>query len=372
MAQETGRAALFWGAGKPFEVREFPVPEPEPGAAVIKISVANICGSDMHVWRGELDYLKLGRPMPLITGHEMTGRIHKLGEGLTHDSSGAPLKVGDRVVYRYLYPCRRCRACLRRHFVACPNSRYNFSKSSLEWPHFNGAYAEYYYLRPNADVFKVPDELSDEMVAGINCALSQVIYGFQRAGLKLGDRVVIQGAGGLGVYACAVARESGADKVIVIDGIDERLALAREFGADEVIDFREYATPEARVKRVSELTEGWGGDIVAELAGHPRVVPEGLKMTGPGGVYLEIGNINVGLTFEMDPSKLIFGPNKTLLGIAYYEAETLKQAIDLMMHTRHRYPYQKVLSHTFPLERINQAFAEQDLGHITRGAIKFG
>src|SRR5207249_1589978 len=119
--------------------------------------------------------------------------------------------------------------------------------------------------------------------AGVNCAFTQVYAGLDLAGLRAGQTVVIQGAGGLGVYACAVAREMGAGSVIVIDGVDERLALARQFGADEIVDLREHRTPEARVKRVTALTDGWGGDVVMELVGNPSVVDEGLRMTAPEG-----------------------------------------------------------------------------------------
>ena len=139
------------------------------------------------------------------------------------------------------------------------------------------------------------------MVAGVNCALSQVVGGMQLAGLKLGETVVIQGAGGLGVYATAVAKEMGAGQVIVIDSIRERLELARGFGADELIDIEELPDTEQRVKRVRELTDNWGADIVAELVGHPRVCNEGLAMVGRTGRYLEIGNINPGLTYPARP-----------------------------------------------------------------------
>ena len=206
------------------------------------------------------------------------------------------------------------------------------------------------------------------MAAGINCALTQVYAGLDIGGMKAGDNVVIQGAGGLGVYACAVAREMGAGKIIVIDGVDERLELASEFGADEFVDMRQYPTAAARIDRVKELTDGWGGEIVMELVGHPGVVDEGLRMTAPEGTYLEIGNINVGWEATFDPSWIIFG-NRRIQGVAHYEAEHLKGALDMMMRTKSKYPYHKILSHKFPLEEINEAFRQQEDGHITRGAI---
>src|SRR5919199_1828117 len=364
----TGRVAAFYGPGNAMLIKEYAVPEPEPGAVVVKTSLANVCGSDLHQWRGEFDVAKFGRPYPQILGHEMTGTVHSLGEGLTRDTAGESLAVGDRIVFRYFHPCGHCRACLKRIFRACPYARAYLTDSADVPPHFFGAFADYHYLMPGAAIFKVPDGLSDEMVAGVNCALSQVTGGLQLAQLKLGENVVIQGAGGLGVYATAVARELGAGKIIVIDGIAERLELAREFGANETIDLRELPEPEQRVKRVLELTDGWGADVVAELVGHPRVCPEGLSMLGRTGRYLEIGNISPGLRYELDPSWLIFG-NRSILGMVYYEAEHLRQALQLMERTRERYPWQRVVSHTFPLERINEAFVEADAGRVTRAAI---
>jgi D-arabinose 1-dehydrogenase-like Zn-dependent alcohol dehydrogenase len=360
--------AAFYGPGKPMRINEYPVGEPEPGGMVVKLRVANVCGSDLHQWRGEFDVEKFGRPYPQILGHEMTGTVHQLGEGVSRDTAGLPLREGDRVVWRYFYPCGTCRACLKRVSRACPNARGYLTSSCDVAPHFYGAFGDYYVVRPGAAVFKVPDELSDMMVAGVNCALSQVVGGLQLAGLKVGEYVVIQGAGGLGVYATAVAREMGAGRVIVIDSIRDRLELARGFGADELVDIEEFPDTEMRVKRVLELTDGWGADVVAELVGHPRVCNEGLAMVGRTGRYLEIGNINPGLKYELDPSMLIFG-NRSILGMVYYEAEHLQQALDLMRRTRDRYPWDRVISHTFPLERINEAFVEADQGRVTRAAI---
>ena len=365
---DTGRLAVFHGTGKPFEIREYPVPEPEPGAILIKVALANVCGSDLHYWRGELDYVKMGRPLPLNTGHEHVGTVAKLGPGVTTDTAGQPLTVGDRVAYRFFFPCGRCRACLMRRTKSCPVRQANWLVSCEVWPHFQGGFGQYFYLRPNHAVFKLSPDISDQMAAGVNCAFTQVYAGLDVAGLRAGQTVVIQGAGGLGVYACAVAREMGAARVIVIDGIDERLELARRFGATETVDLRQDATPEARIARVKRLTDDWGGDVVMELVGNPKVVDEGLRMTALEGTYVEIGNINVGWKAEFDPAWIIFG-NRRIIGLSHYEAEHLRGALDLMARTRTRYPWDKVVSHTFPLEAINEAFAQQDRGHVTRAAI---
>jgi len=364
---EKGRAAIYRGLGQPMEIKEYPVPDPEPGAILIKVSMANICGSDLHMWRGDIDLAGLGTELPTVLGHEMTGKVAKLGEGISADSAGQLLAVGDRVVYPYFYSCGRCRACLRGDHAACPMNLM-FTRPAEAPPHFTGAYADYYYLRPNHTVFKVPDDLTDEMVAPANCALSEVLYGLERVALSFGETIVIQGAGGLGINATAVAREMGADKVIVIDGITERLNLAKAFGADELIDMREYQTPEERVQRVMELTGNQGADVVAELVGFPRVIPEGLNMLCSGGRYLEIGNVSPGMTVEIDPALLVMG-SKTIVSVIFYGRDTLNKALGFLRRTKGKYPFDKILSHTYPLEEINKAFEEQDKGLVSRSAI---
>jgi len=364
---EKGRAAIFKGLGHPFEITEYPVPQPGPGAILVKVAMANICGSDLHQWRGDIDLAASGVQLPAIIGHEMTGKVARLGEGISTDSAGAPLTVGDRIVYRYFRPCGRCPVCLKGEDAACSfNSR--FIKPAEMPPHFTGAYADYYYLEPNQTVFKVPDNLTDEMVAPANCALSEVIYGLEKVGFGFGETIVIQGAGGLGINATAVAKEMGAHKVIVIDGITERLELARAFGADELIHMEEYKTPKERIKRVKELTDKKGAQVVAELVGFPEVMSEGLSMLGTGGRYLEIGNISPGKTLEIDPALLVY-TSKSIVSVIMYSADTLKKALDFLGRAKDKYPFDKVLSHTYPLEEINKAFEEQDKGLVSRSTI---
>ena len=368
MATATGRAAAFYGAGKPIEIKEYPVPEPGPGAALVKISLANVCGSDLHSWRGDIDYARRGRALPRHLGHEGTGRIAALGEGVTTDSNGASLAVGDRVVFAYFFPCGRCRACLKGKDWACPQRASHLAQSCDEAPYFKGTFGDYFYLYPNHTVFKVPDELSDDLVVGVNCAMAQVTAGLDVAGVGVGDNVVIQGAGGLGLYAIAVAKERGAGQVIVIDGVEERLEVASMFGADAFVDLREFPTPEARIKRVKELTGGWGGDVVMELAGFPQVTHEGVQMVGSGGRYVEIGNISPGLTYEADPALWVV-QNVTIYGNNVYGKRHLQDALDILKRTHQKYPFNRIVSHKFPLDQIDEVLAAQDKGHITRSSL---
>jgi threonine dehydrogenase-like Zn-dependent dehydrogenase len=236
------------------------------------------------------------------------------------------------------------------------------------WPHFKGTFGDYFYLYPNHTVFKVPDDLPDELVVGVNCAMAQVTCGWELAGLAVGEQVVIQGAGGLGLYAIAVARERGAGRIIVVDGVSERLEVASMFGADAFVDLRDLPQPEQRIKRVRELTDGWGADVVMELAGFPQVTQEGVQMVGPGGRYVEIGNISPGLTYPADPAHWVV-QNITVIGNNHYSRRHLRDALDLLHRTRHKYPFDRIVSHKFPLTEINEVMAAQNEGHITRASL---
>jgi D-arabinose 1-dehydrogenase-like Zn-dependent alcohol dehydrogenase len=365
---ETGLVAAFSGVRKPFELREFPVPDPEPGAVLVKIRLANVCGSDLHAWRGDYDITRgHSEPYCLSIGHEMAGEVFKLGEGVTHDSTGDTLNVGDRIVYQYFNPCGRCKACQRKKTPRCEvGMRYRFPPT--EYPHFNAAYGQYFYLRPGQAVFKIPDNVPDDLAGPANCALSQVIDGLERGKLGIGDTLVIQGAGGLGINAIAVARERGVSQIIVIDGVDSRLELATEFGADVTIHIDEYQTSEARVEKVKQLTGGHGADGVMELVGSAAVFPEGIAMLCSGGVYMEIGNINQKQRVEISPAELVHG-GKTILGLMWYQPESLKKALTLLSTRADRYPFHKILSHKYPLSEVTQAFRDQDVGKVQRAAL---
>jgi threonine dehydrogenase-like Zn-dependent dehydrogenase len=352
----TGKAAVFFGPGKPFELRELPLPEVEPDGVLVRVSRANVCGSDLHIWRG--DYALRLPDDGWIFGHEMTGRVAKLGSRVKSDSLGRPLREGDRVAYTYFYPCGRCHTCLRSTPAACPN-KVGRPLGPSQFPHFHGAFAEYYYLKPGGSVFAVPDALPDAMVSPVNCALSQVIFGLHQAQFRFGQSVVIQGAGGLGVQAAAVAKDMGAQAVIVVDRIAERLELARAFGADHTINAAEITERKERINLVKQWTDGAGADVACDLVGFPDVVPEGIEMLRAGGTYIEIGTISRGVKVEFEPAQLVWG-SKRIIGVVMYDAWVIPTALDFLVRSRHRFPFDRLVSHTYPLAEINRAFADSE------------
>lgn len=363
---DTGRAALFFGPGRPFEVAQFPVPEPQAGALVMRVTRANICGSDLHIWRGDGDFAHRGRDDGRIIGHEMTGVVHALGPGVTTDWSGKQLNIGDRIVCQYFAACGRCRACLRSRPEACPNSMSMLAGKPSESPHFRGAFADYFYVHPGMAVFRVPDGIEDSVAAGVNCALSQMMMAFERAGVGVGDRVIIQGAGGLGLYATAIARESGASQVVVIDALEDRLELARKYGATDTVALGDFDSASARAKHVRALTDG-GGDQVFELVGHPAVIEEGLQMVAFGGRYVEMGTVYTGSTPKIDPGQLVMR-NITLQAISFYTPRSMAKALDFLARRGGELP--GVASETtYSLDDIDAAFEAAASGKGSRVSV---
>src|SRR5205823_4567061 len=206
------KAAVLEEFNSPLALRKFPLPAAqEPGAALVRTEMAGICGTDVHLWKGQLPIT-----LPIILGHETVGRIVELGEGLGRDWSGQPLKVGDRITWNSATSCGQCYYCAeKRQPTRCPHRRaYGIGYRCDEPPHFLGGYAEYHYLRPRTNIFRIPDDLPTESVIGAGCALITAIHGIERTGIAWRDMVVVQGAGPVGISALAVAKNAGTAKVI--------------------------------------------------------------------------------------------------------------------------------------------------------------
>ncbi len=360
-----GKVAVFTEPMEPMEFREYPLPEVGNNDILVKVSCSNICGSDLHIWHGHGP--KLPEGVHFVPGHEMMGQIFEMGSGIQTDCLGQPLEEGDRIAYSYFLPCGSCPACLSGS-PACPNRARRWFRDANESPHFGGAYGDYYYLPQGQTVCKIPAELADTVVSPVNCALSQSIYGLHEIGVQLGDTVLIQGAGGLGLYAVAIAKDMGAGSVIVFDRFADRLELAREFGADITVNIDEVAESDRR-ELVFDNTQGRGADIVAEFVGFPGAVTEGVQLLRQDGRYLWVGNITPGRPSKLDPGTVVRGAH-AIRGIIAYEPWVLPRAVDFLKRRRHFYPFHKIVSHSFPFSDINQAFSFADEGKAIRVSLQ--
>lgn len=326
-------------------MREFPVPEIREDDALIEVERTGICHTDVDLLHGAVRYADL----PLILGHEITGRIAKIGPVASRRWG---VVEGDRVAVEAMVRCGFCRSCIEGSYRYCTERvGYGTFVSAERPPHLWGAYSEYMYLAPGSLVHKLPDDLSPDLAILLNVAISNAIqWTIKQGGVRLGDAVVIQGVGPIGLSCVAVAREAGADPVIVtglsIDGY--RLEMATEFGASVVIDVEK----EDVVERVSELTAGNMADAVIDVTGSGQAVRKSLDLVRPMGTVVSAGVTGDGTLSPM-PLDILLYKEIRLQGVFTNDSWSMRRAINLAR--QHRYPFESLVTHRFPLERAQEA-----------------
>ena len=366
------RASVLEQFNAPLALREFSLPTKcDPGAALVRTEMAGICGTDVHLWKGQLPIA-----LPIILGHETVGRIERLGEGLERDWTGQSLKTGDRVTWTSSSSCGECYYCAETgQPTRCPQRRaYGIGYRCDQPPHLLGGYAEFHYLQPRTNIFKIADDLPSEAVIGAGCALITAVHGVERicaesrSGVTAGrekdkmpvlpscwrNSVVVQGAGPVGIAALAVAKSAGAGQVIVIGGPKHRLEMARRFGANHTIDIDELPGPAARIDAVRQLTRGYGGDAVIECVGLPAAVTEGMEMCRDGGKFLVLGHYCDAGTVAFNPHA-VTRKQLQIFGSWSSEPRHLKAALEFLRATQKQFPFDAMVTHRFPLERAHEA-----------------
>jgi D-arabinose 1-dehydrogenase-like Zn-dependent alcohol dehydrogenase len=244
-----------------------------------------------------------------------------------------------------------------------------WSRRPEEPPHFYGAFATHYYVDPEQYFYRVPDELSDATVAGANCGLAQMIFALDRIGLRSGESLVVQGAGGLGLDAAAIGRDRGAH-VIVVDAVDERLELARAFGATDVIDMKRHASVSDRVAEVQRLTSSDGADVVLEVTGVASAFAESLELASVGGRVASVGNINVGAGNEVSMSPgIVTRKNLTIRGFLRYDPWVLHTALEFLRRTHGKYPFESLTDRDYRLDEVAQAIEQGAQRRVARAAV---
>ena len=359
----TARAAVYDKPNTPFVIREFPLRDVNPDEALVRITMSTICRSDIHSYHGHRP-----NPCPGILGHEIIGIIEQLGSDITHDMRGGPLASGDRVTWTEFF---HHGPSVSRDLHDMPQKSPGLRKYGHELvaddPHFLGGFAEYCYILPGTGILKLPDAITDEEATPLNCGAATMISVTEAAGIGLGDAVVVQGLGLLGLYGCAIAKALGARLVIGLDSVGQRLELARKFGADETIDVTAM-DDDALVETIRDLCPPDGADVAMEVCGVASVVPIGIRMLRTGGRYVIGGLVNPGSDFKLDGNEIL---RKwiTLKGIHNYHPRHLVQALDFVMANRDRFPFADIVEAKFSLEEIGEAFAKAADRSVLRAAI---
>jgi alcohol dehydrogenase len=359
----TAKAAVYEAPNTPFVLKEFPVRPAKHGEVLVRVTMSTICRSDIHSYEG-----RRPNPCPGILGHEIIGVIEELGEGIDKDMRGDPLEVGDRITWsEYFFDGQ----CYYRDVLDMPQKCHGVRKYghdlAAEDPHFLGGFAEYCYILPGTWILKLPEELSDEEATPLNCGVATMASVTEAAEIALGDAVVVQGLGLLGLYGAAMAKARGARCVIGLDAVASRLEVAKKFGADHVIDIARIPA-QAVVDEVRALCRPDGADAVIEVCGVPDVIPQGLQMLRTGGRYVLGGLVNPDANVTID-ANILLRRWITMRGIHNYHPRHLIQALDFVMANRKRFPFKDIVDAKFALKDLDAAFKKASERTVLRAAV---
>ena len=373
------RAAVMEAPGR-VAVREFAIPEPEPGAVVMKVLLSGICGTDKHTFRGESRQYagtqhERDIEYPLICGHENVGVVAATG-GEVRDAAGGLLRPGDRIVPGANVPCGCCVYCRGDYpYYFCQRLEdYGNSLNCSRPPHLFGGWSDYLYLLPGTPIFRVPDLLPD--VVAVLTEVMAVTHGVETAlallglqgGTLAGASVAVLGVGPLGLCHLIKARLLGAGTVIATDRLRGRLEQAGDFGADITLDVSATDVPE-RAAAVRDATGGLGADIVINCSGFPATFTESLGLVRTGGVVIEAGTfVDMG-SVPVNPNSQICTRNVSVLGIGGERATAYEPSMRLMAANLGRYPLDQVVTHKFGLDRAPEAIAAAQSGEAMQVVI---
>lgn len=325
------------------ELEDKPIPSVGPNDALIKITTTTICGTDVHILKGEYPVAK-----GLTIGHEPVGVIEKLG------SEVIGFNEGQRVIAGAITPSGYSNACLcgqcsqdgqmENHGFA-PAGGWRFGNT------IDGAQAEY-LLVPDAkaNLSAIPEGLTDEQVLMCPDIMSTGFAGAERANVSIGDSVVVFAQGPIGLCATAGAKLKGASTIIAVDSVPERLAIAKKLGADHVIDF----TKVDPVSEVMKITDGRGVDVAIEALGLQETFEACLRCLRPGGTLSSLGVYSTDLTIPLDAFTSGLGDNKIVTSLCPGGKERMRRLMSLL--ASERLDLTPLVTHRFELENIVEAY----------------
>ncbi len=349
---KTAHVAMLTGIEK-MEIKEFPMPEVGDNDMLVKVEGCGICGTDAHEYRKDPFSL-----IPVALGHEGTGEIVKMGKNVKTDSAGKPLKLGDKVV-----------TCMI--FKDNPDiTMFDLNKQNVggadvygllpdDDVHLNGWFADYILVRGGSTVFNVSDLDLYSRVLIEPCAV--LVHAVERAKttgiLRFNSRVVVQGCGPIGLICIAVLRTLGIENIVAVDGEEKRLAFAKEMGAGNTVNFKEHKGIEALAGAVKKAFSGYEADFAFQCTGSPAAHSNIYKFIRNGGGLCELGFFINGGDATINPHFDLCAKEITLVGSWVYTLRDYATTFDFIKRAKGiGLPLNKLVTHAFPLEEIDEAF----------------
>lgn len=331
MHETSMKAVMLYGV-KNLKIEKVPIPRLEQNEVLVKIRAATTCGTDLKIF--QRGYVSQVIKLPTIFGHEWAGEIVDLDPNINWLEKGMRIRAGNSA------PCLRCRMCEKGKFNLCEN---------MIW--LWGAYAEYIKVPARmvrVNLQRIPAHVSYEEAA-LTEPLACVLHGVEEANVKLGDTVAIIGAGPIGLLHLLTVKRLGVERVLMIDLVEERLEFAQELGADETINGRN----EDAVKRVKELTNGYGADVVIEAVGLPSTWEQALRIVRKGGTVLEFGGCPPGSEIRISTDLLHYG-EVTVLGTFHTTPIHFRKALQLI--ASRTVDVKPLITRKMRLEQLQEAF----------------
>jgi threonine dehydrogenase-like Zn-dependent dehydrogenase len=311
----------------------------------------------------------------VILGHEAVGRVEQVGAGVTADFNGEPLHEGDAIAWASSIPCGHCYWCVvEKERTLCERRKiYGINQRFDEGPRLSGGWAEYIYLQPGSAIFKLPASITPEQAIALGCAGPTAVHGvLEIVGIGVGETVVVQGSGPVGLAAAMYAQLAGAAKTILVGGPASRLELAGEIGVGDVhVNIFAETDPEERKRQVlAETLGGRGADVVLECAGVPSAVPEGLELVRRNGRYLVLGQYTDRGAVPINPHIITRKQLKVYGSWAFAEAHYARY-VDTLPQLAARFDLGRLVTR-YPLAEANRALAEMASGAVMKAVLEPG
>jgi S-(hydroxymethyl)glutathione dehydrogenase / alcohol dehydrogenase len=362
------RAAVLRAVGEPLAVEEVELAPPGPGEVSVRLAASGVCHSDWNVISGATP-----NPLPAVLGHEGAGIVEEVGDGIE------TVAEGDHVVLSWLPACGRCFYCRHGRPVLCdvaladmfrgtlPGGALRLSQDGEPLYHYSylSAFAERCVV-PEGCCVRIREDAPLDVAALVGCA---VMTGFgaavRRARVEAGSAVVVYGAGGVGLSAVLGARFAGARSIVAADPVAFKRETALEVGATHAVE------PAGAAGLVAELTEGRGADVAIDAAGAPGIVAQAYDAVRRGGTVVAVGIPPVGATADL-PAPSLPREEKVVTGSFYGSCRPqidMPLVVDLFMESR--LPLDRLVSRTYGLESVNDAFAAMNAGEVARAVVTF-
>jgi threonine dehydrogenase-like Zn-dependent dehydrogenase len=362
----TFRAAVIPAPHQPIEIREAPAPELKSGAALLQTLYSEVCGTDVHLHHGRL----AGVPYPLIPGHVSVGAIAAL-HGRVVDLNGEAFREGDVVTFLDVHDtCNHCYHCLvAKQPTRCPSRKvygitYGFNDGLL------GGWAEAIWMKPGVKMVRLPKGLAPETFIGGGCGLVTALHAVDIARLRLGESLVVLGAGPVGQSMVALSSLSGTGEIVAIGAPRDRLDFARRMGATVTLDLD--VPPEERLAAVRAATGGRGADVVLEATGSPDAVSQALDLVRDGGRVVIAGHYTDNGPVTIHPHSQINRKHVELRGCWGSEFSHFYRAVELAARFGDRVPWREMVSARYDLDDADEALAAVESRGVVKALIEPG